>query len=166
MRKPASLVPWLSEVELQEWVRDSSTAAEQTRRLVIWLTHFGKWHAAEIADMVAVSVQAVWKWVGEYNKRGPSGLSRQGRGGRRWSYLTEEQEEELLRSIKDRALEGDVLTAKQVLPLVRKAAGCDVSLAYVYKLLHRHGWRKLGPRPHHVKGDANAREEFKKNSRN
>ena len=41
----------------------------------------------------------------------------------------------------------------------------EVSLAYVYRLLRRHQWRKLGPRPRHVKADPEAQEAFKKNSR-
>jgi len=133
--------------------------------MALWLTHFGRWHAREIAEMVGVSVQAVWKWVGQYNRQGPMGLLRRGRGGRRWSFLTTRQETDLLRSLEARAVRGDILTAKQVLPLACDAAGRDVSLAYVYSLLRRRGWRKVGPRPHHVKGDAEARERFKKNSR-
>lgn len=45
-----------------------------------------------------------------------------------------------------------------------QAAGREVSLAYVYRLLHRHGWRKLGPHPRHVKAERERQEEFKKNS--
>jgi hypothetical protein len=37
-----------------------------------------------------------------------------------------------------------------------------VSLAYVYRLLHRHGWRKLGPRPRHPKAQPAVQERFKK----
>lgn len=112
--------------------------------------------------MVGVSVQAVWKWVGQYNGQGLLGLQGRGRGGRRWSYLTEEQELHLLNSLEEKAEKGDVLTARQVLPLACNAAGRKVSLAYVYGLLHRHQWRKLGPGPRHVKSDADARETFKK----
>jgi len=154
----------MEEVELLEWLRDAETAAEHRQRMVLWLAHFGKWHAHDVAEMVGVSVQAVWKWVGEYNRQGPLGLGRRGRGGRRWSFLTTEQESTLLRSLEARAARGDILTAKQILPLARDAAGRDVSLAYVYSLLRRWGWRKLGPRPHHVKGNGEAREQFKKNS--
>jgi transposase len=165
MRRPGELRPWISEIELLEWLRESSTADEHQKRTALWLTHFGRWPAREVAEMVGVSVQAVWKWVGQYNRQGPSGLHRGGRGGRRWSYLTEEQERTLLQTLETRAARGDILTAKQVVPLVCEAAGRDVSLACVYGLLHRHEWRKLGPRPHHVKSDPDARERFKKNCR-
>ncbi len=165
MRRPAEVAPWVSETELLEWLRDAITVAEHQRRMAVWLTHFRRWHACEIAEMLGVSVQAVWKWVGQYNHQGPTGLERRGRGGRRWFYMSEEQERALLGSLEERAAQGDLMTARQILPLVSKAAGREVSLGYVYGLLHRRAWRKLGPRPHHVKGDAEAREQFKKNSR-
>jgi transposase len=112
-----------------------------------------------------MSKQAVWLWVGQYNKNGPEGLGRQGRGGRRWSLLSWPQEEALLKSFEKRALRGEWITAKQMLPEICQVAGEEVSLAYVYRLLRRHQWRKLGPRPRHVKADSQAQEEFKKNSR-
>ena len=115
--------------------------------------------------MLGISKQAVWLWVGQYNRNGPEGLVRQGRGGRRWSLLSWSKEEALLKSFEKRALEGEVITAKQMLPKICQATGEEVSLAYVYRLLRRHQWRKLGPRPRHVKADPEAQEAFKKNCR-
>jgi len=56
-----------------------------------------------------------------------------------------------------------LLTAKQLLPEVSQAVGHEVSLGYVHALLRRHRWRKLGPRPRHVKAKREIQEEFKKN---
>lgn len=71
----------------------------------------------------------------------------------------------LLLSWEQRALRGEVLTAAQLQPEVEAKVGQPVSRDYVYRLLHRHQWRKLGPRPRHLKADLQAQEEFKKNSR-
>jgi len=38
----------------------------------------------------------------------------------------------------------------------------EVSLAYVYRLLRRHQWRKLGPRPRHVKAIPRPKKSLKK----
>jgi transposase len=163
MRLPAELNPWMSPEEMSVWVREAQSREAYQKRLAIWLTHLCH-SALEIADLLQVSKQAVWLWVGQYNKNGPEGLSRRGRGGRRWSFLSWEDEEALLRSWEGRAISGEVLSAPQLLPEVRNVVGKNVSLDYVYKLLHRHRWRKLGPRPRHVKVDKNAQAEFKKNS--
>lgn len=164
MKKPAQIKGWLSAEELASWVREAASRDEYQRRLAVWLSHIGPFYAHQVADMLQVSKQAVWLWVGQYNKWGPEGLSRKGRGGRRWSYLSWEEEARILGLLQERALGGEILSAARLLPEIREAVGEEVSLAFVYKLLHRHGWRKLGPRPRHVKADREAQEEFKKNS--
>ena len=165
MREPAQIKPWLSEEESLVWIREAPDIEAYQKRLAIWLTKIGPFHAHEVARMLGISKQAVWLWVGQYNQKGPEGLVREGRGGRRWSLLSWPQEEALLQSLEKRALGGELITAKQMLPPVCQAAGEEVSLAYVYRLLRRHQWRKLGPRPRHVKADPQAQEEFKKNFR-
>ncbi len=163
MRRPARIEPWLSTDEVLAWLRDARDRDAYQKRLAIWLTVVGPFHAHEVARMLGVSTQAVWLWIGQYNKQGPGGLARAGRGGRRWAYLSHAEEEALLQSFAERAQRGEVMTAKQLVPEVRKAVSKEVSLGYVYKLLGRHGWRKLGPRPRHVKAAPEAQEAFKKN---
>jgi transposase len=165
MKPPAQIKPYLSTDELAVWVRESPTREAYKMRLAIWLTHIRSYHAHEVADMLQISKQAVWLWVSQYNRNGPESLERKGRGGRRWAFLTWAEEESLLNSLEERALRGEVLTVKQVIPEVRKAVGKDVTLHYVYKLLRRHNWRKLGPRPRHVKADREEQESFKKTTR-
>ena len=164
MRRAARIEPWLSEEELLVWVREASSRGDYQKRLAIWLTQMGSFHAHEVARMLGISKQAVWLWVSQYNKQGPSGLEREGRGGRRWSFLSWTEEEELLAGFTERAFKGELITARKMVPEIRQATGRDVSLAYVYRLLKRHQWRKLGPRPRHLKADREAQEEFKKNS--
>jgi len=165
MRGPARINPWLSEEEFLVWIREAASREAYQKRLAVWLTKIGPFHADEVSKMLGVSKQAVWLWVSQYNKDGPEGLVRRGRGGRRWSLLSWPQEETLLKSFEKRALGGEWITAKQMLPKICQTAGEEVSLAYVYRLLRRHQWRKLGPRPRHIKADPQAQEEFKKNSR-
>lgn len=153
MKTPATIVDWLSDEELASWVQGAPDKSAYQKRLSIWLTHVGPFHAQKVADLLRVSKQAVWRWVGQYNREGPGGFSRQGRGGRRWAFLGLEEEAALLSKIEQRALKGEVLTAKGVWAEVTKAVGREVSLDYVYRLLHRHGWRKLAPRPRHPKTD-------------
>jgi transposase len=45
------------------------------------------------------------------------------------------------------------------------AIGRPVHHSVVYRALHRHGWRKIVPRPRHPKADEAARETFKKSYR-
>jgi transposase len=165
MRPPSRLSPWFTPDELVAWLQEAPDKASYQRRLAIWLTHLGPFPAGEVAAMLGISKQAVWKWVSAYNRQGPGGLDREGRGGRRWGLLSEEEERALLARFAARAKSGDIVSAKQLLPEVCEAVGREVSLAYVYKLLHRQQWRKLAPRPRHVKQDPAAQAAFKQTSR-
>ena len=161
MRPPAQIEPWLSTEGLQTWVREAPDKASYQRRLAIWLTH-GQLAADQVAEFLRASKQAVWLWIAQYNQRGPEGLQRQGRGGRRWAYLSAEEEAAFLRQWQPRTLQGELLTAQQLRGQLEKHLGRRVSLGYVYGLLHRCGWRKLGLRPRHPKAKPRAQERFKK----
>jgi transposase len=163
VKPPAKIEPWLSPDELAIWVRESPDRESYQKRLVIWMITINRMHAQELADMLQVSKQSVWLWVSQYNNNGPEGLNRTGRGGRRWAFLPISEENDVLRALEKRAASGEVLTAKQIKPAIERAIGKEVSLGYVYRLLKRHNWRKIAPRPHHVKADRKAQEEFKKN---
>lgn len=163
MRRPAQIKPWIAPEEIVIWVREAPDRTAQQRRLAIWLTYIGPLHARQVADMLCVSRQAVWLWISQYNRYGPEALRRKGRGGRRWAFLTWNQEEEFLHAIQERALAGEIIAAKQMLPEIEALVGKQVSVDSVYKLLRRHNWRKLGPRPRHVKADMQAQNEFKTN---
>jgi transposase len=165
MRNPSQLTAWFSPEELLAWVQESDDKASYQKRLAIWLTHAGPLHAADVARYLGVSKHAVWLWLGQYNHGGPSGLDRVGRGGRRWSFLSPEEEGDLLLGFLERASRGEVVTALHLHRDICRRVGREVSMAYVYKLLRRNQWRKLAPRPHHPKADAEAREAFKKTFR-
>jgi transposase len=114
MRRPASIKPWMSAEDLQAWVREAASRAEYQRRLAIWLTHIGPFAAQQVATLLGVSKQAVWLWVSQYNRQGPAGLERQGRGGRRWGYLSWEAEEAFLVRLGEQAERGQILTPRQI----------------------------------------------------
>jgi transposase len=162
MPRMPQVEPWLSELELLEWVRAAESRGAYQRRLAVWLTHLRHYPAHEVSTQLGVSVPAVWRWLSQYNRQGPAGLARKGRGGRRWALLTLDRERELLASLQAEAGRAQVLTAKQIHGRVRQAVGQKVSLDYVYRLLHRHAWRKLRPRPRHVQADPQAQAECKK----
>jgi hypothetical protein len=63
MRRPSSLSPWFTVEQLAAWVKEAPDKTANQRRLAIWLTHAGPFAAHCVADLLAVSTQAVWKWV-------------------------------------------------------------------------------------------------------
>jgi hypothetical protein len=55
--------------------------------------------------------------------------------------------------------------AAHLIDEVRDALGHEPSLTYVRRLLARHDWRRVMPRPRHAKADLAAQATFPKGSR-
>jgi transposase len=86
------------------------------------------------------------------------------RGGRHHENFTLEREREVLKPFLDRARTGGVLVVPEIKPSLEAALGRPMALSTVYNLLHRHGWRKLAPDKQHPQSDAQAQQDWKKNS--
>jgi hypothetical protein len=65
MSRTTKLVPWLSEMELLDWVRQAEAHTDYQKRLAVWLTHLYQFPAHQIATILGVSIQAVWLWLGQ-----------------------------------------------------------------------------------------------------
>jgi transposase len=143
MRRPAQIFPWQTRSELRNWVRSAPDKAAYERRLAIWLTSEGSFAASGVARLLAISTQAVWKWIGEYNKSGPSGLERKGRGGRRRSLMQIEEERKFLVAhfLSDEAR--PLASEEQLRCILTEAYRREVSLTFVRRLLSRHSLRDL-----------------------
>ena len=86
-------------------------------------------------------------------------------GGRRRGHLSFEQEKEFLVPWIETAERGGVLVVPPIHASYEERIGCRVAASTVYRMLARHGWRKIAPDTCHPKRDAQAQEDFKKNSK-
>jgi hypothetical protein len=75
-----------------------------------------------------------------------------------------EEESAMLDEILDGATEGGVVIVPPLQEKFVEKFGKPVALSTIYRMLARHGWRKLAPDTEHPKGDAQTREDWKKNS--
>ena len=85
-------------------------------------------------------------------------------GGRRRQHLSVEEEIRFLEPWIEKAETGGVLVVPPIHKALEERLGHSVAASTVYRLLERHGWRKVAPDTCHPKRDAQAQEEFKKNS--
>ena len=85
------------------------------------------------------------------------------RGGRRHELMTLEEEREFLAPWADLARMGNMLVVSPLRAALSQKLGRTVRASVVYRLLERHGWRKVAPDTRHPKSDANAQEDWKKN---
>lgn len=85
-------------------------------------------------------------------------------GGRRHCSMSIEEEREFLAEWEAKAITGGVLTVPPIHAALVARLGHDCPMSTTYRLLARHGWRKVQPDTKHPKSDPAAQEEFKKNS--
>lgn len=107
----------------------------------------------------ASHVRLVWKW---YRTEGWDRLLGERRGQNRGkAHLKLEEELEFLESFKLRAQKGSLVTGSEINDAHKKLLKKDLNLSVTYRLLNRHGWRKITPRPEHPKHDPEKMKHFR-----
>lgn len=84
-------------------------------------------------------------------------------GGRRRASMSVEDERKFLAPWAEQCKGGGVLVVSPVRAALAQALGRPVAASVVYRMLARHGWRKVAPDTRHPKSDPLAQEEWKKN---
>jgi transposase len=75
-----------------------------------------------------------------------------------------ERERQILDEVLPDAATGGVVVIPRIKPAIEAKLGKTLALSSVYRMLARHGWRKLAPDTIHPQGNSQAREDWKKNS--
>jgi transposase len=78
--------------------------------------------------------------------------------------LSPAEEAEILAEFAARAKQGGVLVVTEVKAAYENRVGRAVPKSTVYRMLARHGWRKIVPRRRHPRANREQQEAFKKNS--
>ena len=86
-------------------------------------------------------------------------------GGRRHSLLTFDQEVEFLKPWAEQACAAGILVLSPIRAALAQRVGHPVKASVVWRLLARHGWRKVAPDTRHPKNDPAVMQAWKKNFR-
>lgn len=65
------------------------------------------------------------------------------RGGRRRENLSIEEEKEVLVPFFEKSKTGEILIVKEIKLAYEAKVGCKVPKSTIYRMLARHGWRKV-----------------------
>jgi len=87
-------------------------------------------------------------------------------GGRRYGYMTVEQEREFLSRFFEKASQGGILVVSEIRRVFEAEVGHKVAESTIYRMLDRHNWRTIIPRPRHQESNPEAQEGFKKTPKN
>jgi len=165
MAKVTSVQPYLSIDEIQQRLKQTVGFIQVQRWLVIYNAAIDPRPASDIAKHTGLALQTVHNLISQYNRQGPAALEGPGKGGRRRAYLTVAEEAEFLQSFRELAITGQVATTREIQRALEKKVGHPVDKSMVYKMLQRHGWRKVVPRTAHEKSDPERQAAFKKTLR-
>lgn len=163
--RPRRPIDEASQSRLQELLKNAKNKADFQRVQCVWLRACLDLDSSQVSRAVGWSAGRVKQIWAQYLTQGEKSLLGSERGGRYHQNLSLEDETALLRKFEERAERGQVLVVAEVKAAYEAVVRHAVAESTVYRLLARHGWRKIAPRPHHPQGKAENREEFKKNSR-
>jgi transposase len=154
----------LDEVQKAKQLRDQATTVSEYRKALsmILVAEYG-FDADRVANTLGISRRTVFR--DRSNIRNQDDTSKKTWGGRRNSSMTIEEEREFLSQWQEQATKGGVLTVPPLHAALVERLGHAIPQSTTYRLLARHGWRKVQPDTKHPKSDPSAQDEFKKNSR-
>lgn len=162
MARKISIDP--KDIEKAKQVRDQAATVNEYRKAlsVILVAEYG-FDADQAADVLGTSRRTVFR--DRSNIRSQDDTSKKTWGGRRNSAMTIEEEREFLSPWQEQATSGGVLTVPPIHAALVERIGHAIPLSTTYRLLARHGWRKVQPDTKHPKSNPEMQGEFKKNSR-
>jgi uncharacterized protein YukE len=152
----------VEEIQRAKQYRDQATTiADYRKALSVILSAELDLDAEQIAELLGTSRRTVFR--DRDNIRKQDDASKNSWGGRRHCTMTIEEEREFLAQWAAKATVGGVLAVPPIHAALVKRLGRDIPMSTTYRLLARHGWRKVQPDTKHPKSDPAIQEEFKKN---
>jgi transposase len=165
MARPAKLTDDMIQAA-REIVQECRTARELRTGLSVLIPKVCCVANSQAADVLGLGVATVVRMQKRIRDQvGGKKKEKGGWGGRRRETLTVEEEKEFLAPWVEKATVGGVLVVPPIHAALEERLGHSVAKSTVYRLLARHGWRKVEPDTCHPKRDEQAQEAFKKNSR-
>ena len=148
--------------EITKAYKESKNVGEQKRLQCIKLRMEKGMSAKEIAEIIGYKEITVKLIISKYGRFGIQTLLWQKRQGNH-RYLTEDDETKLLEPFLLDAEKGKMLIVTEIHKAYEKAVNGNVPSSTVYRMLERHGWRKIMPRSKHPNSKPEEFGAYKKN---
>jgi len=160
--RPRSMFPEGTATRTAVLMKQAKTVADYRRILCVHLrAAFGESNPV-IAAKTGLSESTIRKVHAAFLRRGEAALTTRPRGGRRRAHLTVAEEAAVVQPFLAKAKAGGVVEIGPIRRAYETKLGTPIAPSTVYRVLHRHGWRKIAPRPRHPRADLVAQQAFKK----
>lgn len=104
----------------------------------------------EIAEKLDTSAKVISRWVSAYSNGGTEALMGGKFGGNRRN-MSFEKETQILAEFEARAKKGQLIEISEIKQAYENLVGHSIGGGQIYRVLNRHGWRKVMPRSKHPK---------------
>jgi transposase len=153
-----------------ELVREAQLVASQTEDIqelrmaqAVLLPALAQMTLKAAAKVLGVGRATVARLQTRFRRRKESAQSTaRAWGGRRRALLKLEEEQAFLEAWKPKAGQGQLVVVTPLQVALEEKLGHRVKPSVVYRLLDRHGWRKVAPDTRHPKAQPGVQDEWKK----
>ncbi|MDR3154534.1 MAG: winged helix-turn-helix domain-containing protein, partial [Deltaproteobacteria bacterium] len=128
--------------------------------LVFLMMVVGGASSESIEEIVGIAHSTVFADIEKIRNPAPDNKKQWG-GGNNF-LMTPDDEEQFLSKYLDESKKGLILTVNELHQEYNNVVGKVTPKSTIYRILKRHGWRKVAPDKRHPKADPAAQEEFKK----
>jgi transposase len=164
MSRPQKAYQSSQKEQIKQAFKTSTDAKEQKRLLCLKLRMELGLSSKQIAQILECSEIQVRSVISKYGRSGLESILKGKQGGNHRN-LSFHEEDELLAPFLSEAKSGKILVVSDIHKAYETRLGRAAPLSTTYRLLDRHGWRKIKPRPKHPKSKPEEFEAYKKNSR-
>jgi transposase len=162
MSRPAKVTDDMIQ-EARQIVKEAKTARELRTGLSVLIPKAYGVTNSEAANVLGLGLATVVRMQQQIRNQVSGKVETKGSwGGRRRETMTIEEETDFLSSWVEKAASGGVLVVPPIQAALEERLGYSIARSTVYRMLARHGWRKVAPDTYHPKRDEQAQEDFKK----
>ena len=162
MGKVIRVQPHLTVEEIDERLKSLHDFWRIRRWMIIRQALVDSAPAKAIALRFGVSLFTVRDLIEAYNRQGPEALETPGKGQRQRAYLSVEEEQRVLFPFLEASQAGHIGTVGVIKTALESRIGHPIATSTVYRMVARHQWRKVVPRPRNPRSSGEEQETFKK----
>ena len=147
--------------EIKQAMKNTASKAEFQRLQCVYLADTQQDMAAEkIGEIVMLSTHRVKMIHRNFRKSGMDAI-REKRGGRYRANMTYDDEVELLQRFEEESQSGKLVVVGRIKTAYEAKLGREVAESTIYRMLARHGFRKIVPYQRHPKANKEVQDAFK-----
>ena len=146
--------------QIKEAAKKNKNKRVDKKLQVLIMRHENKGNE-EISARTGYNVRYITTLMGQYKKQGLEEFIRIKQTSHNRN-MSVEQEAKVLAKFEEEADAGHELTVNEIRQGLESELGKETSVAYAYRVLKRHGWRKVMPRPKHPKAAGKEEQDSSK----